>query len=54
MGTFAEIAIIDYHLSFADQGKHTPVFCFCLLQTNGNLPISFSICSKHMEVAVFH
>ncbi len=26
MGTFAETANVDYHLSFADQGKQTPVF----------------------------
>jgi hypothetical protein len=25
MGTFAETAIIDYHLSFANQGKQTSV-----------------------------
>jgi hypothetical protein len=35
MGTFAETAI-DYRLSFADQGKLTSVFCFCLQQSNGN------------------
>jgi hypothetical protein len=28
MGTIAETAIIDYHLSFADQGKQTSVFHF--------------------------
>jgi hypothetical protein len=38
MGTFAEIAIVDYRLSFADQGKQNSV----------------SVCSKHMEIAVFH
>jgi hypothetical protein len=36
MGTFAETAITDYHLLFADQGKQTFVFCFCLHQTNGS------------------
>jgi hypothetical protein len=26
MGTFAETAIVNYHLSFADQGKQTSIF----------------------------
>jgi hypothetical protein len=26
MGAFAETAIVDYHLSFADQGKQTSIF----------------------------
>jgi hypothetical protein len=34
MGTFAETAIVDYRLSFADQGKLTSVFRSCLQQTN--------------------
>jgi hypothetical protein len=34
MGTFAETAILEYRLSFADQGKQTLVFRFC-----------FSVCS---------
>jgi hypothetical protein len=33
MGTFAETAIVDYRLSFADLGKQTFVFRFCLQQT---------------------
>jgi hypothetical protein len=58
MGTFAETAIIDYHLSFADQenklyfmfqfaankGKFA-ISVFCLQQTNGSccfLLVSFS------------
>jgi hypothetical protein len=28
MGTFAETAIVDYHLSFADQGKQNSVSVF--------------------------
>ncbi len=28
MGTFAETAIVDYHLSFADKGKQTSIFLF--------------------------
>jgi hypothetical protein len=42
MGKFAETAIVDYRLSFADQGKQTSVFRFRLLQTNGSLPFSDS------------
>jgi hypothetical protein len=36
MGAFAEAAIADYHLSFADQGKQLP----------------FSVCSKQTEVYI--
>jgi hypothetical protein len=53
MGTYAETAIVDYHLSFAAQGKQTSVFCFLLQQTSGSLPFPFSVCSKQTEVAVF-
>ncbi len=38
MGTFAEKAIVDYRLSFADQGKQTLVFR--LQQTNGSYPFA--------------
>jgi hypothetical protein len=31
MGTFAETAIVDYCLSFADQGKQTSDFRFLFL-----------------------
>ncbi len=54
MGMFADLAIVDYHLSFYDQGKQTSVFCFCLQQTNGSLLFPFSICRKQTKVAVFH
>jgi hypothetical protein len=40
MGMFAEIAIVDCRLSFANQGKQTSVFCFRLQQTNGYMYIS--------------
>jgi hypothetical protein len=54
MGTFAETAIVNFRLSFADQGKQTSVFCFRLQQTSGtNLPFSFSVFSKQTKVAVF-
>jgi hypothetical protein len=52
MGTFAETAIIDYCLSFADQGKQTSIFWFRLQQTNGSFPFPFPVCSKQTEVAV--
>jgi hypothetical protein len=32
MGTFAETAIVDYRLSFADQGKKTSIYRFRLQQ----------------------
>jgi hypothetical protein len=66
MGTFAERAIADYRLLFADQGKQTSVFplaankrkfavfVFPLQQTNGIccFPLTpFSVCSSvSMEV----
>jgi hypothetical protein len=48
-GTFAETAIVDYHLSFADQGKQTFIFGFHLQQTNINcrfplVPFFIDIC----------
>jgi hypothetical protein len=43
MGTFAVTAIIDYCLSFADQGKQTSIFHFRLQQTNRRFPFQFSI-----------
>jgi hypothetical protein len=42
MGTFSETVIVDYHLSFADQGKQPSVFVR-LQQTNGSLPFPFSV-----------
>jgi hypothetical protein len=44
MGMFAETSNVDYHLSFADQGRQTFVFHF---------PFPFSICSKQKEIAIF-
>jgi hypothetical protein len=29
MGTFAETAMVDYRLSFADQGQQTSIFRIC-------------------------
>jgi hypothetical protein len=51
MGKIAETAIVDYRLSFANQGKQISVFHFRLQQANGNFP--FSVCRKQMEVAFF-
>jgi hypothetical protein len=41
MGTFAETAIVDYRLLFADQGKQTSIFRLRLQQTNRSLPFLF-------------
>jgi hypothetical protein len=46
MGTFAETAIVDYRLSFADQWKQTSVLRFRLQQTNGSLLFQFSVCNN--------
>jgi hypothetical protein len=53
MDTLAETAIVNYRLSFADQGKQTSVFRFRLQRTNGNLPFPFSVGSKQRKIAVF-
>jgi hypothetical protein len=53
MGTFAETALVDYRLSFADQGTKTFVFRFRLQETNESLPFQFSVYRKQMKVAVF-
>jgi predicted acetyltransferase len=42
MGTFAETAIIDYHLSFADQGKQTSVLNFSFQQLYRRLSFPFA------------
>jgi hypothetical protein len=57
MDTFAETAIVNYRLSFVDQGKTNfsfPFSVFCLQQTNGFfcLPFLFSICSKQTKIAI--
>jgi hypothetical protein len=46
MGTFADTAIFDYLLSFADQGKQTSAFRFRLQHTDGSLPFMFSVCKN--------
>jgi hypothetical protein len=51
MGTLAETEIVNYRLLLAHQGKQTSVFPFHLQQTNGGLPIPFSISSKQTEVS---
>jgi hypothetical protein len=53
MGTFAETAIVDYHLSFTNQGKQTPIFHFALQQTSRSLSFPFTVCNKQTEVAIF-
>jgi hypothetical protein len=51
---FAETAIIDYRLSFADEGKTISLFRVRLQQTNRSFPFPSSVCRKQMEVAVFY
>jgi hypothetical protein len=53
VGTFAETANVDYHLSFADQGKQTSVFRFPFCSKNGSFLFLLYICSKKTKVAVF-
>ncbi len=45
--------MVDYRISFADQGNQASVFRFRFQQTSGSLPFPFSIYSKQTEVAVF-
>ncbi len=52
LGTFAETAIVDYCLSFANQEKNISAFHFPLQQTNENLPLLFSSCSEQKEIDV--
>jgi hypothetical protein len=53
MGRFAVSAIVEYRLSFTDQGKQTFVYRFRLQQADGSWPILFYVCSKQKEVAIF-
>jgi hypothetical protein len=53
MGRFDETAIVDYRLSFADQGKQTSVFRFRFQKTNRSLPFSVSVCRKQTKIVVF-
>jgi hypothetical protein len=50
MGMFAEIVIVDYRLSFADQENVLP---FSFFIKKWKFVISVSVCSKQMEVYVF-
>jgi hypothetical protein len=52
-GHICETAIVNYRLSFADQGKKTSVLSFRFQQTNGRLPFPFYVCSKQTEVVIF-
>jgi hypothetical protein len=52
-GTFAETAIVNCRLPFANQEKQTSVFRFCLQQTNRSLLFPFPICSKQTKIAIF-
>ncbi len=50
MGTFVETAIVDYRLSFADNGKQTFLFLFHLQQTNRSLLFLFSVAIKERKL----
>ncbi len=52
-GRFAETAIVNYRLSFADLEEQTSVFRFRLKQTIGSLLFLFSICRKQTKVVIF-
>jgi hypothetical protein len=51
MGMFAETSIINYRLSFANQGKQISVFCFGLQQTDFCFPFWFA--ANKRKFAVF-
>jgi hypothetical protein len=51
MGTFADTANFNYHLSFAGQGKQTSVFH--LQQTNGSFPFPFPELMKNDNFHLF-
>jgi hypothetical protein len=53
MDAFAEIAIVDYRLSFVDLVKQASDFRFRLQQTKGSLPIPFSICCFPLVMFLF-
>jgi hypothetical protein len=53
MGTFAETAIIDYRLSFADLGKQTSVFRFCLQQTKGSWPFHLPLGPSSIYLCIY-
>ncbi len=50
MGTFAKTSIVDYHLSFADQGKQTSVFYFHSQKTNGVCRFWFSFSENKQKL----
>jgi hypothetical protein len=51
---FAETAIVEYRLSFAEQGKPTSVFRFRLQQTNGSCHFCFSFAECKRICCLFH
>ncbi len=53
MGTFAGTAIVDYHLSFVDQGKQTSVFPFCLQQTTEVCRFRFPFAANERKLPFF-
>ncbi len=53
MGTFAEKANADYHLSFADQGKPTSVFCFPLEKNKWKFDVTVFHCAANKQKLPF-
>ncbi len=51
MGTFGEIAVADYRLSFADQGNQTSVIR--LQQTNESLPFPFAANQRKLPFSTY-
>jgi hypothetical protein len=50
MGTFAETAIVDYRLLFADQEKQTSVFRFRMQQNKWKFAILFFVCKNKRKL----
>jgi hypothetical protein len=48
MGMFAETAIVDHHVSFADQRKQS-----CVSANKQKFVVSVYCCSKQTEAAIF-
>ncbi len=53
MATFAETAIVAYHLSFAYQGKQTCLFCFRFAENKRKFAISFFLLQQTYRTRYF-
>jgi hypothetical protein len=50
MVTFAETAIVDYRLSFADQGKQTSVYSFRFTANKWKFAVSLPFARKKLKL----